>query len=207
MSEPTYEQTTETIYDRLPEVYRTYDKQNDYALKKFISAVGDQMGYVEGLLNRFETNTPDDPGTDHDSELTDPYKADSAWLNWLAQLVGVQFPPLATDVQKRDLIADPSAGYEAGTKDSLKTVVAGYLKANAPIELIVEDQWHITINVNDADVTGTTYAELSASYPTYQILNDSFVSYADHGSSLFNAQRAILSVKPAGIIVTVNSVV
>lgn len=53
MSEPNYTQFTERMYARLPEVMREADTLNDYALKRYISAIGDVEDQVERLIARF----------------------------------------------------------------------------------------------------------------------------------------------------------
>lgn len=53
MSEPQYTQFTERMYARLPEVMREADALNGYALKHYISAIGDVQDQVERLIARF----------------------------------------------------------------------------------------------------------------------------------------------------------
>lgn len=53
MSEPIYTQFTERMYARLPEVMREADSLNGYALKRYISAIGDVEDQVERLIARF----------------------------------------------------------------------------------------------------------------------------------------------------------
>lgn len=53
MSEPTYSPFTERMYSRLPEIMRDADAINDYALKHYISAIGDVEDQVERLIARF----------------------------------------------------------------------------------------------------------------------------------------------------------
>lgn len=53
MSAPIYTQFTERMYANLPEVVREADALNDYALKRYISAIGDVEDQVERLIARF----------------------------------------------------------------------------------------------------------------------------------------------------------
>lgn len=53
MNQPTYTQFTERMYARLPEVVREADALNDYALKRYISTIGDVEDQVERLIARF----------------------------------------------------------------------------------------------------------------------------------------------------------
>ena len=117
---------TERLYDRLPEVFRVEDEQaaDSGVLKWFLSGTGDQLTEVSDLLERFDTNGPDEL-----SELVDPAKADDAWLDYIGQLLGVGRLTSMTPVQKRAVLADPSIGYKAGTVQSIcaaaSTVVGG----------------------------------------------------------------------------------
>lgn len=53
MNAPIYTQFTERMYARLPEAVRESDALNDYALKRYISAIGDVEDQVERLVARF----------------------------------------------------------------------------------------------------------------------------------------------------------
>ena len=52
MSEPKYSPFTERMYSRLPDVMREADSLNGYALKRYLSAIGDVEDQVERLIAR-----------------------------------------------------------------------------------------------------------------------------------------------------------
>jgi hypothetical protein len=84
MARPDASDFTDRLYDRLPELYKAADEADgDYPLLRYLSLLGDQAGEVETLLDRVD---PDVAGV---SELLDADLADAAWLDWLAQVVGV----------------------------------------------------------------------------------------------------------------------
>lgn len=58
--EPVYSVTTERIYRRIPEFYRTLDRRNNYHLKKYISAMGDVLFQIDLLVARLEYVPPQD---------------------------------------------------------------------------------------------------------------------------------------------------
>lgn len=58
--EPQYTVTTERIYRRIPEFYRTLDRKNNYHLKKYISAMGDVLFEIDLLVARLEYVPPQD---------------------------------------------------------------------------------------------------------------------------------------------------
>jgi hypothetical protein len=111
---------TQRLYERLPDFYRKADTQQGLALRRYISLLGDQADEIENLLNRIQYIPPDDGGQPGDtSDLTDPTRADPAWLPWLAQLVGVTIPPGTSTQGQRDAIANAVSGFHAGTKTAI----------------------------------------------------------------------------------------
>lgn len=60
MSEPKFSIFTERMYGRLPEVVREADSLNDYALKRYLSAIGDVQDQVDRLIARFDHLTLDE---------------------------------------------------------------------------------------------------------------------------------------------------
>ena len=59
MTEPTYDPTTERVYARLPEFYRTMDEQVDWQFKKFISAAVTSLFDIDLLTARIEYIPPE----------------------------------------------------------------------------------------------------------------------------------------------------
>jgi hypothetical protein len=124
MIEPTYSDTMEVLYDKIPSVYRDEDeKSGEYVLKRWLSGVVDQAGDVEDFLNRADITTPDDGGDPNDkSDLIDPVAADEAWLPWIGQMLGKKLQPSMSTVAKRSFLAN--AGYTTGTKQAIAAAAA-----------------------------------------------------------------------------------
>lgn len=152
-NEPIYSVTTERIYDKLPDVYRETDAQQDYAFKRYISSLGDILGDVDLLIERFRYRSQIEleyrkryaqrhtryehpnrianaPVLGSTSDLVDPRSADKEWLMWLGQLVGVQVGVNDTDYDTRDSIYYASAGYRAGSKDALEKAARSVLSGS-----------------------------------------------------------------------------
>jgi hypothetical protein len=60
MSEPTFSTFTERMYARLPETFREADRVNDWALKRYLSAIGDIQDQAEKLIARFTYLDPEE---------------------------------------------------------------------------------------------------------------------------------------------------
>lgn len=141
MPEPEYGVTTESMYERFPDIYRIEDAKANWVLKRFLSGMGMVMSDIEMLLKRIDYVDPSERGGhDNDeedlvvngvtygltSDLVDSRTADYAWLPWIAQVLGVTLDQKATEQDQRDLLSTPSASFSVGTKQSIKaTVQAG----------------------------------------------------------------------------------
>jgi hypothetical protein len=104
---------TQRVYKLLPAFMRTTDREDIAA--RFIGVVGDEADGVRALKDRL-AYTPEQGGT---SELTDPAFADTAWLPWLGQLVG-----LDVTVLDRDIVTNGAAGWQVGRREALRSAVA-----------------------------------------------------------------------------------
>ena len=152
--EPRYTTTTERIYRRLPEAYRTLDVQNDWQFKKFISSITDQLDEINTLLARFRYVSPDglaaynaalnqyntytrpagleDPTWGWDpipqtSDLLDGRTADASWLPYIAQLIGGDLRDAFTVEQQRDVVVNNYLGFRAGSREALEAAVLDML--------------------------------------------------------------------------------
>ncbi|HVL33901.1 MAG TPA: phage tail protein [Actinomycetota bacterium] len=115
MSRPDVHETTEVLYARLPDHYRDADARLDYPLLRYLSLIGDQVGELSDLIERFA-----------DGELADPDLADATWLPWLAQLVGARISGLS-EAATRAAIAQASTGWRAGTRSAIETAAKSVL--------------------------------------------------------------------------------
>lgn len=129
MPEPIYSETTERVYERLPQVYRREDALQDWQLKKYMASILEIQHTVNVLIDRFDYTPPDDGVVGDTSDLVDPLTADEAWLPWLGQLVGVRINQALTTAQQREAIRTALSGTQAGTKASIaaaaKTALTG----------------------------------------------------------------------------------
>jgi hypothetical protein len=118
MAIPAVSESSLRFYDRLPEFYRTADAQNGYPLLKYIALIMEQVADWEALIGRL-----------FDGELGDPVLSDDAWLDWIAQLVGVALTPGMSVAARRDAVSSASSGWRKGSKsavaDAAKTALTG----------------------------------------------------------------------------------
>lgn len=119
--EPIYSATCERMWARLPEYIRVADGLGGaWTLKRWFSGVADELGTITALLDRIDYTDREDGGAPGESsDLTDPAKADPAWLPWLAQAVGVTLDPTLSVAERRSAIAGASTGFMAGTKQAV----------------------------------------------------------------------------------------
>lgn len=150
MNAPTYSVTTERLYDKLPDLYKETDANQDYQFKKFISSVVDYLGDIDLLVarlrylsqidlaqqkryaQRYTTYEHPDrtlgaPPLGATSDLVDPRAADENWLPWLGQFLGVKITPQMNIFESRDAISYASTGFRAGSKDALEKAVRAVL--------------------------------------------------------------------------------
>lgn len=185
-------------YARLPDYIREADQaQSDgdtnYPLLRFLSTVGDQAGAVERLLEAI-TYIPDDEGGDSSdySALTDPTKADPAWLAWLSQVVGIPYAPDATLAARRQAIIDAPAYRAHGTAAAITRLAQTVLTGTKTVEVVTNygepgfgsgtfgsgtfgdpapggaNPWSIGIGTKASETPAfTTWASLHAAAPTW----------------------------------------
>lgn len=188
--------TTQDIFDRLPEVFRNEDERADDpgVLKWFISGTGDQATEVETLLERFQRG-----------ELVDPSLADDSWLDYIAQLLGVTAARGLPASQKRTLLADPTIGYKSGTPGAIISAAKGAVGGSGYVGLYnhttdasaigAASEWDILLVTRSGEalsnpaqrvidlgqkpagirlyhrVWEVTWADIHANYPTWAAIN------------------------------------
>jgi hypothetical protein len=131
-------------YETLPELYRVAD-QHDRQLLRYLDLLGGIAQEVVDLHDAFG-----DPET---STLTRPAAAQDSWLPWLAQLVGVTLARDATPTAYRAAIADPAAGWQAGSKGAIRAVVQRYLTGSKDVRIDADD-WLIVVRVLQYELPG-----------------------------------------------------
>jgi len=124
------------FYLNLPEVYREYDilDAQDNAFEKYIISLTESAGEIDSLFNRlwFETEEADGPGFVQgilgNCDLANPSLADSKWLTWMAQVLGISLKGLGGNtpgqkvVKQRSWLSDPTEARRVGSRNNLITL-------------------------------------------------------------------------------------
>lgn len=169
---PTVTVFADRLYHRLPEVYRTFDADQGWLLKRYLSAVtgaADDIGTLVERMRGSRAIGPADPQpwalapdelaeyranrVDRPSALGDPTQADTAWLYWLASLVGARLDAAASEAEQRDTIQYATSGYRAGTRrameDAARSALTGSRYArcvpHARPDGVTPGPWDVTI--------------------------------------------------------------
>jgi hypothetical protein len=166
MTEPIFTEATERTYERLPGVYRFEDTKTDWTMKRYLSGICLPLNELDVLIDRFRY-TPEDDGyfdtIDLSSALVDPDFADTAWLPWLAQLVGVNFDYLQDEATQRERIKHAFEGARPGSEAAIiqaaQTVLTGtktvYVYPHSDLGGIgAGTQWEVLIRTIAAETTG-----------------------------------------------------
>lgn len=127
-----------SVSRRIPVAYRT----GGWPLKKYLSSMADRLGEVDELVARL-TYLPKDQrdlatlfGYSNEgrtvpigatADLVDPRTANPEWLPWIAQLMGVNIEPYATNEDLRVALINSKAGGNSGTREAIASVVRGQL--------------------------------------------------------------------------------
>jgi hypothetical protein len=165
------------LYHRLPEVYRTMDAADQtWTFKRYLAGVLAPAAEVDEMITAIAGDRPIGPATpepwalpqdelaiwrenrlNRPSALGDPDQADVDWLPWLAQMVGAQLDPGASEEEKRDTIRFTTSGWRAGTRgaiiDAARSALTGtqfanivpHTKVNGSGDLEAGTPWDITI--------------------------------------------------------------
>ena len=203
---PTYTDTTEQLYALLPGHHRQTDDEQpgplDQPLKRYLSAIGDELDDLVALIDRIAYVGSDGSPA---SDLADPDLADTAWMRWLAQTVGIDpdsgpGPELQLAIQTRS--------FDAGSLRSLKATVAALL-ADPKRYLIVKhadgDPWTIRIFAHPDDAGGRTWDTYDLDFATWNELESTVPTWDDLEDVAPIADRAALAaVKPAGVLFDVQ---
>jgi hypothetical protein len=131
--------------------------------------------------------------------LVDPDAADSRWLPWLAQLVGVRLPATATDAELRAAIRNPGQTWEHGTPGAITAAGRSALTGTRYLRTIPSyggDPFTIGIvTVREETPSAGTWAKLKVSLPTWAGLRRAGSWGAAAAPAVLNA---VASERPAG---------
>lgn len=204
MSRPTVTATTEKIYALLPEHYRTSDDVQanalvDFPLLRYLSLAGDQLDKLNVLIDRFTLT--DTHGT---SDLTDPVRADDAWLTWLAFLVGIDATQLTVPETR---LAIKTRTFDAGSTGALARAV-GMLIADPGRFTIVRNAdgniWLLRVYAHPTDAGQAIWNTVELDYPTWDQLALAAPDWNTfEGQASIATRDALIANKPAGVSLTV----
>ena len=156
---------TQLLWERLPEIYATMDARDlTWSFKRYLAAITESGGAVSDTYIGIDGDRPLGPPapipwglTDQDlanwraarpSSLGDPQQADSAWLPWLAQLVGARLDPAASDAEQRDTIQFATSGWRAGTTSAIEDAARSALTGS---------RFAKVLQATDGDAPGTPW--------------------------------------------------
>lgn len=193
---PEVSETTEDVYEALGP-FRVGD-DDDWILLYLVASIGELLDETEQVIR--DSDTHSGWGTYMDLAVA-PAEA----LPWLAQFKGVTIANgLSIEVQ-RDLIAG-AQGFGRGTIGAIRETARAYLKSTKIVDITERDTspYHFKVRVWLEQLAGMSYAELAASYPTYQDVIDEFPIYADFSTDPTRLDRALAAAKPAGLVMVVE---
>lgn len=160
MTEPVFDESTQRLYDYLPDTYRSEDNEQNWLLKKWLTGIGVQIDEIQTLLDRFSYVPPEDGPGYRTSDLVDPDTADAAWLPWLAQLVGMKLDTSLTVPNQRIAVKNSILGLKAGSKAAMAAAAATVLVGSKEVTIYDHSdgsnfggasQWDMTVVTNDTE--------------------------------------------------------
>lgn len=152
------------------------DAENGYALANYCAALAAMLDQVTNLVRDPDAGSTGTPGW---AKLFDIDNVDPVWLPWLAQFVGVDLTYVSDTTSRRALIKAP-VGYQRGTVAAMKQAAKVTLTGTQTVlinERAGSDPWKMTASTYTSETPNPT-----------RTLN------------------ALLSMKPAGVILTYTTV-
>lgn len=127
MDEQVYGSTTEELWESLPEHFRRMDSRTDWAMKKYINLMAEQLQVVDNLVERIDYDSIADGGSPDDtSDLVNPFVAEPEWLPWLGQLFGTYIKGNGRE-SDRDIVVQAASGFNAGTFSAIEAAAKSVL--------------------------------------------------------------------------------
>jgi hypothetical protein len=180
---PTLESFAQQLYDSMESMqWAEADLSVGFALAYFCGSIGTMFQILENY-GRDETdeNGKDAPGW---SQLVDIERTPDEALPWFGQFTGARFPPgLTADQQRAYIVNAPQ--WRRGTLRSFQDVASIYLTGNQT--LIIKERYDPANPTVDSPGHLTIY------------------TYAPETPNPTAVQNALMSVKPAGIILHYQS--
>lgn len=178
------------------------DKYLGYPLLKWLDGIGQILGRITDLAM-----TDPDTGDIGWSIILDPDRCPTYALPWLAQLVGVRFDATQnTDAAQRAAIKAEQS-WQRGTPAAIQAAAAKYLNPGQSVQIYERDTspYHLTVVITLGQFTAGTYSQLSATYATYAAYAAAASTYALPLYPQALIEAAILSQKPAGLIMVIEA--
>ena len=174
---------------------RTGDSALGYPLRTFVDAAA---GHMLQQLDDLVRDTPDGPGW---SQAVDTGRAPTYALPWLGQFIGVRADPSKSDAAQRAQI-DAKAGFARGTLAAVLAAAESVLipGQHATITERSPDPYHFTVTVATAAALVKTYADETATYPTYPLLAAAATNYNTFIPDTLAVKAAVQAAKPAGLL-------
>lgn len=153
---PSMSELADRLYQRLPEVYRTFDAlDGGWPFKRYIAGMLAVAGQVDDTVRAIDGERPIGPASpepwalpadeleawraarqSRPSALTDATQADAAWLPWLAQLVGAVLDPAASEAEQRDTIRYATSGWRGGTRSAIADAARSALTGTKQVTVL-----------------------------------------------------------------------
>lgn len=193
------------LYHRLPEVYRTFDaRDSTWIFKRYLAGALSVAGEVDDVIDQLIGSNPVGPATPEPwalsgdeleqwraarrataSLLGDPANAPAEWLPWLAQLLGSQLDPTASEEEQRDTIIYATSGWRGGTRSAIADAAKTALTGTKYARIVPHHIPGMSGGITSGDIWDITIVTLSSETP-------------DPGEVLGAVLRK--GVKPAGAI-------
>ncbi len=131
---------TSRLYDRLPETFRDLDEGLE--LLRYVAVAAGDADQLERLADRVA------------DDLTDPSRADPAWLPWLAQHVGATLPADASEDVRREVLRSGAGGFRGGTRESIVVAARRALTGTRSAHVVPSSaDWIITLRTIPSETT------------------------------------------------------
>lgn len=161
------------MWDRLPEIHRRMDAADStWTFKRYLGGVLHYVGGIDATITAILGERPIGPASPQPwglppdemerwlsnrvtrpSALGDPTQAQTAWLPWLAQLVGARLDPAATDAEHRDTIRYATSGWRGGTRGAIEDAARSALTGTRFVRAVP----HAVPNANGGIDPGTVW--------------------------------------------------
>lgn len=196
---PNVSPDTLTLWSTLPQFVQDSDAANGYTFLLWLDGMGSQQQVIDNLCRDEGVN----PGW---SILMDIERCPTYALPWLAQFLGGRFTSLqTTDAQMRETIL-LGCGLRRGTIGHMEWVGLSFLNPGGSVVVNerTTDPYHFTVEV--FGMPGYNYSQLDAAFANYNAIAAAHSDYDGFTQNIEGLTQALLSTKPAGLIMNISFV-